>query len=62
MATELEIAKNMLFSKKGLSVRNIKLFPGTRRDVTAEQIATQINKAIAHIEAGDIDIDEFSAK
>lgn len=62
MATELELAKNRLYSENGLSVRNIKLFPGSSRDVTPEKIANQINIAISHIEAGDIDKEEITAQ
>jgi hypothetical protein len=53
MGTQLDLAKHILFDKDGLDAANLKLFPGTSRDATPEQMAEQINKAIAQIEAGD---------
>lgn len=58
MATQLEIAKRRLFDKEALNVDNIKLFPGSNRDSTPEQMAEQINKAIAQIDAGDYELVE----
>lgn len=52
MATQMEMAKNRLFSNKGIAAKNVKLFPGSYRDVTAEQVAEQINSALSQIEAG----------
>lgn len=60
MGTQLELAKTRLFDKDSLGVGNIKLFPGSSRDATPEQMAQQINQAISQIEAGDFDvIDSF---
>ena len=58
MKTHLESAKSRLFDKEGLNAANIKLFPGSSRDVTTEQMAEQINKTIGQIEAGDFDVME----
>lgn len=58
MGTQLELAKHRLFDADGLDVSNVKLFPGNSRDTTDDQIAEQINKAIAQIEAGDYDLVE----
>jgi hypothetical protein len=55
MNTHLEIAKHRLFSKGALDAADIKLFPGSSRDASKEQMAEQIVKAIAQIEAGDFD-------
>lgn len=52
MATQMEMAKNRLFSDKGIAAKNVKLFPGSLRDVTAEQVAEQVNSALSQIEAG----------
>ena len=39
---------------------NVKLFPGSSRDATPDQMAGQVYKAIAQIEAGDYDlVDQF---
>lgn len=49
MGTQLDEAKNALYGREGLRVTNLKLFPGTNRDVTAEQIAEQINTVIREL-------------
>ena len=54
--TELAIAKSRLFGKGSLETANIKLYPGTNRDATPEQMAKQINKAISQLEAGDYEL------
>ena len=61
MGTQLELAKRRLFGADSLSVSNIKLFPGSDRDVTADQMAEQVNKALVQIEAGDYElVEEFA--
>ncbi len=55
MGQQLELAKKRLFDKDSLAVTNIKMFPGSNRDATAEQFAEQINKSLSQIEAGDYD-------
>lgn len=55
MASQLEATKRRLFTKAELDVSNIKLFPGSNRDATAEKVAEQVIRAIAQIEAGDFD-------
>lgn len=52
MATQIELAAARLFDRDALNATNFKMFPGTSRDVTAEQIAHEINKAISSVEAG----------
>ncbi len=52
MSTQIELATKRLFGPNGLGAKNIKFFPGTRRDITIEQLATEVNKAISQIEAG----------
>lgn len=47
--TELEKAKELLYGKDGLGVTNFKLFPGSSRDVTVEQIAGQINASLSDL-------------
>lgn len=59
MSTQIELAANRLFDRDALNATNIKLFPGTNRDVSAEQIAHEVNRAISQVEAGDFDwVDE----
>ncbi len=55
MSQSLELAKSRLYGPDALSVLDVKLFPGSSRDVTSEQIADQINKALSLIAVGDFD-------
>ena len=54
----MEIAKHRLFDKEELNARDIKLYPGVKRTATPDQMAEQVNKAIAQIVAGDFDVVE----
>jgi hypothetical protein len=56
MKTQMEIAKHRLFDKSELDAKDVKLFPGIRRDTTPEQMAEQVNKGIAQIVSGDFDV------
>ncbi len=59
--TELAVASKRLFDADALNVSNIKIFPGSSRDTTAEQFAREINKVISNVEAGEfevVDLDE----
>lgn len=40
--SKVEEAKALLYGRDGLGVTNIKIFPGSSRDVTAEEVAEQI--------------------
>ena len=51
MGQQLDLAKSRLFDRDALAVKNVKLFPGSNRDTTAEQI----NKTISQLESGDFD-------
>jgi hypothetical protein len=55
MSTQIELANKRLFGANGIGAKNIKFFPGTSRDITAEQLATELNKALSQIEAGAYD-------
>ena len=52
---QLEIAKRRLFDQDGLAASNFGVTLGSSRDVTSEQIAEQVNRAISQIEAGDFE-------
>lgn len=54
MITEVDRAKHRLFGPNGLGVKNISIFPGAKPGVSAEQVATELNKALDRIEAGDV--------
>ncbi|MEA9886510.1 hypothetical protein VDG05_19645 [Xanthomonas campestris pv. raphani] len=49
MATEMNKMQDLLFGADGLSASNFKLFPGSDREVTAEQIAGEINRVFGEI-------------
>lgn len=49
----LEVLKNKLFDADAMNVSNVKLYPGGDREAAGEEMAEQLLKAIAQIEAGD---------
>lgn len=51
-------AKEKLFGADGLRASNFKMFPGTSRETTAEQVANQLLSSINRIEAGTVEIVE----
>jgi hypothetical protein len=53
MSAEIDVAKHRLFDREGLAAMNVKLYPGEKRESTAEQMAEALNKALAQIDAGD---------
>ncbi len=59
MKSQLEVAKHQLFDESGLNAADIKLFPGSNRDATPEEMAEQIVRVIAQIEAGDFEEVDF---
>lgn len=56
MSEQLDKAKEMLFGNDALRATNFKLFPGTSREATSDEIAAQISNSIAEIEAGEAEI------
>jgi hypothetical protein len=58
MGAKLEVAKHRLFDVAKLDVSDVKLFPGSSRDVTSEQIAEQVSRVIAQLENGDYELVE----
>lgn len=61
MEDQIEIAKHRLFAADELNAADIKLFPGSSRDATPQQIAEQINKTIADISNGQYELLEDEA-
>lgn len=53
MTTQIELAANRLFGEGGLGCTKCSIFPGSNPNVTAEQIAAEINRSLSQIEAGD---------
>jgi hypothetical protein len=58
MKTQLDVARHRLFDAEMLNAANVKLFPGSSRDAKPEQVAEQVVKAIAQVEAGDFELIE----
>jgi hypothetical protein len=56
--TQLETVKHVLFDEQELNAANFKLFPGSSRDVTSEQMAAEINRSIEAILHRDFDVVE----
>jgi hypothetical protein len=56
MSTQLELAKHALFDKDGLRAADIKLYPGTDRDATSEQMAAQVNRALLQLTDGQYEL------
>lgn len=54
--TQVEIAAARLYGPGGLGVTNIKFSRGSNPNVTAEQIAGQLNRVLDNIEAGDFEL------
>ncbi|MNJ03632.1 hypothetical protein D3C73_1640330 [compost metagenome] len=55
MATNMKHAQELIFGAQGLGASNFKMFPGSSRDVTPEQVAQQIAQAIEEpIDAADV--------
>lgn len=55
MSQQLDLAKGRLYGADALGLRNLKLFTGSSRDVTPEQMAEQVNKSLSLIENGDFE-------
>lgn len=53
MSSQLALAQHRLFDRDVLAAANIKVFPGSARETSPEQLARQINRALSQIEAGD---------
>ncbi|MBP6818364.1 MAG: hypothetical protein KBC46_03570 [Ferrovibrio sp.] len=56
--SELDQAKAVLFGEDGLRASNFKLFPGSSRDVTSEQMGQEINKSLDRIGSGNFEVVE----
>jgi hypothetical protein len=59
MGTQVELAAKRLFDKDALGVVNIKFYPGTKRDLSAEDFAEQLNKSLSQLEAGNAELVEI---
>ncbi len=54
MISQLDILKKRMAAEQ---ISNIKIFRGTAKNVTAQQIAGEINKSLDDVEKGDFDND-----
>lgn len=46
MASNMQLAQELLFGAQGLGASNFKMFPGHSRETTAEEIAAEIVRAL----------------
>jgi len=53
MSDVVSRAANMLFSQEGRRIANVKFFLGSRRDITANELACEILRAEAQVAAGN---------
>lgn len=56
MNQQLELAQKRLFGAGTLDAQNIKLYPGSNRDIGPEQFAEEIHKSITRITNGDFEV------
>lgn len=59
MGMHVELASKRLFDQDALGSLNIKFYPGTNRDTSAEEMAEQINKSLSQLEAGTAEVVEI---
>ena len=52
MSENVALAKNKLFGVEGFAATNIKLFPGTSREITSDDLAEQISKSLTRFAVG----------
>lgn len=57
---DLTTVSKRLFDADSLNASNFKMFPGSSRDITAEQFAMQINRVLSQIQAGDFETVDFT--
>lgn len=55
VAPQLERAKTLFFGAGGLGVTNLNVSPGTDPGATAEQMAGELNRSMARVEAGEFE-------
>lgn len=56
MSTQMQKAKEELFGEEGLQASNFKMFPGSSRDVSSDEVAAELNAAFARLKAGDFEV------
>lgn len=56
MSAHLQKTKETLFGEGGVCASNFKMFPGSNRDATAEQVAQELNLAFDRLKAGDFEV------
>jgi len=54
MATNLNKAQELIFGKDGLGASNFKMFPGSDRDATSEEISGQLAASARALLAGNL--------
>jgi hypothetical protein len=56
MSTNMQRAQDLLFGKDGLGATNFKMYPGTNREASSDEIAEEIANAIEKIAEGQATI------
>ena len=55
MSTQIEILRERLFGKSGMSARNFSIFPGSNPNAAPEDIAGEINKTLDEFSRGNFE-------
>lgn len=55
MSANLSKAQELLFGKEGLGATNFKLFPGSQRELSPDEVSAQIVKSIGDVVAGNFE-------
>lgn len=57
MATSMSKAQELIFGRDGFGATNFKLFPGSSRDATPEEVAHAIESALLSTDGEEVDVD-----
>jgi hypothetical protein len=55
MATNMQKAQALLFGKDGLGAVNVKLFPGTSRESSSEEVAGALADSLERLASGELE-------
>ena len=59
--SQLDLLQKRLFGAGNIEAQNIKVYPGSSRDVGTEQLAAEINKSITRIANRDFEEIDFDS-
>lgn len=55
MAANMQKAQELLFGKDGLGTVNVKLFPGTSREASSEDVAAALADSVQRLSEGQLE-------